>query len=95
MIKACHTFLWAEVVHTDVYILNRSPTKAFDNLTPFEAYSGRKPGIGHLKVFGSICYMHVPSETRQKLDAKSVKVCLWDMLHVRKDTGYLIHTLRS
>ncbi|CAL9010025.1 unnamed protein product [Prunus brigantina] len=35
-------FLWAEAVHTVVYILNRSPTKAFGNLTPFEAYSGRK-----------------------------------------------------
>ncbi|KAM1223589.1 hypothetical protein ACFX2G_043549 [Malus domestica] len=71
--KSMPYFLWAEAVHTAVYILNRSPTKALDNLTPFEAYSGRKPGIGHLKVFGSICYVHIPSEMRQKLDAKSVK----------------------
>ncbi|XP_070675623.1 uncharacterized protein [Malus domestica] len=41
--------LWAEAVHTAIYILNRSPTKALDNLTPFEAYSGRKPSIGYLK----------------------------------------------
>ncbi|CAL2227229.1 unnamed protein product [Prunus armeniaca] len=65
--------LWAEAVHTAVYLLNRSPTKALENITPFEAYNGRKPGIGHLKVFGSLCYVHVPTETRQKLDAKSVK----------------------
>ncbi|BBG96481.1 transposable element gene [Prunus dulcis] len=65
--------LWAEAVHTAVYLLNRSPTKALENITLFEAYSGRKPGIGHLKVFGSLCYVHVPTETRQKLDAKSVK----------------------
>ncbi|KAI5334689.1 hypothetical protein L3X38_024822 [Prunus dulcis] len=37
-------FLWAEAVHTAVYILNRGPTKALNNITPFEAYSGRKPG---------------------------------------------------
>ncbi|KAI5311998.1 hypothetical protein L3X38_041171 [Prunus dulcis] len=66
-------FLWADVVHTAVYLLNRSPTKALDNITPFEAYSGRKPSIGHLKVFGSLCFVHVPAETRQNLDAKSVK----------------------
>ncbi|KAI5317658.1 hypothetical protein L3X38_037365 [Prunus dulcis] len=66
-------FLWAKAVHTAVYLLNRSPTKALDNITPFEAYSGRKPGIGHLKVFGSLCFVYVPAETRQKLDAKSVK----------------------
>ncbi|BBN68038.1 transposable element gene, partial [Prunus dulcis] len=41
--------LWAEAVHTAVYLLNRSPTKALENITSFEAYSGRKPGIGHLK----------------------------------------------
>ncbi|CAL2279392.1 unnamed protein product [Prunus armeniaca] len=66
-------FLWAEVVHTAVYLLNRSPIKALENITPFETYNGRKPGICHLKVFGSLCYVHVPTETRQKLDAKSVK----------------------
>ncbi|XP_034212968.1 uncharacterized protein LOC117625533 [Prunus dulcis] len=36
--------LWAEAVHTAVYLLNCSPTKALENITPFEAYSGRKPG---------------------------------------------------
>ncbi|KAM1470959.1 hypothetical protein COP2_042684 [Malus domestica] len=71
--KSMPYFLWAEAIHTAVYILNRSPTKALNNLTPFKAYNGRKPGVGHLKVFGSVCYVHVPSETRQKLDAKSVK----------------------
>ncbi|BBG95348.1 multidrug resistance-associated protein 9 [Prunus dulcis] len=47
--KGMPYFLWAEAVHTAVYILNRTPTKALDSMTPFEAYSGRKPGIGHLK----------------------------------------------
>ncbi|BBH02338.1 hypothetical protein Prudu_012875 [Prunus dulcis] len=28
------------------------PTKALNNITPFEAYSGRKPGIAHLKFIG-------------------------------------------
>ncbi|KAM1099314.1 hypothetical protein TB2_005809 [Malus domestica] len=66
-------FLWAEAVHTFVYILNRCPTKALNNITPFEAYSGRKPGIAHLRVFGSLCYVHVPSEQRHKLEPKSLK----------------------
>ncbi|CAL8138644.1 unnamed protein product [Prunus armeniaca] len=49
------------------------PTKALHNITPFEAYSGRKPRIAHLKVFGSLCYVHVPAELRHKLDPKSTK----------------------
>ncbi|KAM0997730.1 hypothetical protein ACFX2C_007582 [Malus domestica] len=86
--KSLPYFLWAKVVHTAVYILNRSLTKALDNLTPFEAYSGRKPGIGHLKVFGSICYVHIPSEIRQKLDVKSVK-CVF-VGYATCDKGYKV-----
>ena len=47
---------WAEVVNTAVYIFNRCPTKALNKKTHFEAYSGRKPGVKHLRVFGSLCY---------------------------------------
>ncbi|KAI5335964.1 hypothetical protein L3X38_026098 [Prunus dulcis] len=71
--KGMPYFLWIEAVHTAVYLLNRCPTKALNNITPFEAYSGRKPRIAHLKVFGSLCYVHVPTELRHKLDPKSTK----------------------
>ncbi|CAL9001225.1 unnamed protein product [Prunus brigantina] len=40
---------WAEAVNTSVYILNRCPTKVLLKKTPFEAYSGRKPRIKHLR----------------------------------------------
>ncbi|KAG6416730.1 hypothetical protein SASPL_124166 [Salvia splendens] len=40
-------------------------------MTPQEAWSGRKPGIAHLRVFGSKSYAHVPDQTRSKLDDKS------------------------
>ena len=66
-------YLWAEAVHTVVCILNRCPTRALGDITPFEDYSGRKLGITLLKIFGSLCYVHVPAELRQKLDAKSTK----------------------
>ncbi|KAI5334921.1 hypothetical protein L3X38_025054 [Prunus dulcis] len=71
--KGMPYFLWTEAVHTAVYLLNRCPTKALNNITPFEAYSGRKPGIAHLKVFGFLCYVHVPTELRHKLEPKSTK----------------------
>ncbi|KAI5333630.1 hypothetical protein L3X38_023762 [Prunus dulcis] len=66
-------YLWAEAVHTALYILNRCPTKALKHKTPFEAYSTRKPGVAHFKVFGSVCFVHKSAEGRQKLDAKSTK----------------------
>lgn len=45
---------WAEVMHIAVYLLNIWPTRALNKMIPFEAYSGRKPGIAHLKNFGSV-----------------------------------------
>ena len=64
---------WAEAVNTAVYLLNRCPSKALRKTTPFEAYTGRKPGIAHLKMFGSICYVHIPSNLRHKVEENSYK----------------------
>ena len=46
------------------------------NVTPEERYSGKKPDLSHLKVFGCICYVHVPDELRTKLDA-NVEKCIF------------------
>ncbi|KAI5314494.1 hypothetical protein L3X38_043670 [Prunus dulcis] len=64
---------WGEAVNTAVYIQNRCPTKALDNVTPFEVFSGRKPGVKHLRVFGSICFCHVPNQLMSKLEDAAVK----------------------
>jgi hypothetical protein len=47
------TVVWGEAVVTAVYILNRSPTKALNGMTPYEAWHGRKLAVSHLRVFGS------------------------------------------
>ena len=41
--------------------------------TAEEAWSGRKPNLSHLKIFGCVCYVHVPNELRTKLDLKFEK----------------------
>ena len=46
---------WAEALSTAVYLRNRSPTRAVQKMTPFEAWTN----VGHLKVFGSLCYSHI------------------------------------
>ena len=56
-----------------MYLRNRSPTKAVDGMTPFEAWNKVKPDVGHLRVFGCLCYAHIPKDERQKLDVKARK----------------------
>jgi hypothetical protein len=47
---------WGEAVVTAVYILNRSPTKALNDRTPYEACHGRKSAVSHLRVFGCLAF---------------------------------------
>ncbi|GKA14724.1 retrovirus-related pol polyprotein from transposon TNT 1-94 [Tanacetum coccineum] len=44
-----------------------------DNKTPQEAWNRVKPTVSHLRIFGSIAYVHVPSQRRSKLDNRSEK----------------------
>ncbi|KAK9708864.1 hypothetical protein QE152_g26941 [Popillia japonica] len=44
--------------------------------TPLEAWTGRKPDLEHIRVFGSVAYTHVPDQRRSKLDVKSRKLIL-------------------
>ena len=50
-----HVF-WLEAVMCAAYILNRFPTKALQSITPYEAWHGKKPFFGHLRVFGCLGY---------------------------------------
>src|SRR5205814_900105 len=64
--------LWMEIASTVVYLKNRSPTSAVAT-TPYELWHGNKPNLSHLKIIGSMAYIHVPKEKRMKLDTHSHK----------------------
>ncbi len=55
-----------------VYIKNQCPTKALDSKTPQEVWSGRKPDVFHLRVFGCKAFAHAPDEKKTKLESKSM-----------------------
>lgn len=67
---------WAEAVNTAVYLKNRSPASGLGHKTPIEIWTGRKPDLSHIKLFGSPVMMHVPKNKRLKWDKKAVKYIL-------------------
>jgi transposase InsO family protein len=69
-----HNF-WGEAVSTACYVLNRSPTKKL-NKVPEAIWFGHTPSVKHLRVFGCLCYKHVPDQKREKLDDKSEPMIL-------------------
>jgi len=64
---------WAEAVGTTCYLVNRSSPSTLDEKTPQEVWTGKKPSLTHIKVFGCEAYVHVPKENMSKLDKKDEK----------------------
>ncbi|RFU25060.1 hypothetical protein B7463_g11276, partial [Scytalidium lignicola] len=65
---------WEDAVETACYVRNRTPIGP-DGKTPEEAYSGKKPYIGHLRAFGCIAYPIVAKEKLTKLEPTSLRCC--------------------
>ena len=72
---------------------NITPTKAVSDITPYEAWHGKKPSVDHLRVFGCICYSHVPKDERRKLDPKARKAIFLGYGTTVK--GYRLYDLKS
>ena len=61
------------------------PTRALDeDSTPHEAFTGNKPSVAHLRIFGCKAHVHVPDAKRRKLDAKSIECVFLGFAENRK-----------
>jgi hypothetical protein len=61
---------WGEEMVTAVHLLNRSPTKSLQGKTPYEAWHGRAPAVGHLRTFGCLAFTKELNQVK-KLDDRS------------------------
>ena len=44
--------------------------------TPKEVWTGEKPVVHHLRIFGLVFHMHIPTEKRKKLEDRSEALIL-------------------
>ncbi|KAH9141879.1 hypothetical protein AeRB84_013996, partial [Aphanomyces euteiches] len=78
------------------------------NTTPFKLWNGYEPDVSEMKVFGSVCYVHVPTRVRssekagnsrkkrQKLDVRAIRgifVGYAETKHAYKVLGKLLVSL--
>nr|GFB64090.1 zinc finger, CCHC-type [Tanacetum cinerariifolium] len=63
---------WAEAVKHAIYILNRVPTRALVDKTPYEALYNRKPNLENLRIFGCTAYAKITIPHLKKLDDRSI-----------------------
>ncbi|KAH9149914.1 hypothetical protein AeRB84_007156 [Aphanomyces euteiches] len=76
--------LWDYAVDCAVYCLNRCPSGGRKQ-TAYELWNGHPPNLNAMRVFGSLCYVHIPNKVdvptesgrakakRQKLDYKAIR----------------------
>jgi hypothetical protein len=66
-------YLWAEAAMATIYVQNRLSHSTLGLKTPEEMFTGKKPKVSHLKIFGCPVFIHIPKEKRSKLDPSGKK----------------------
>ena len=59
-------YLLKGATSTTMYIHNRSPHAVLDEKTHEEVFTGEKPDISHIWIFGSPVYIHIPKEKKNQ-----------------------------
>ncbi|GFU40104.1 retrovirus-related Pol polyprotein from transposon TNT 1-94 [Trichonephila clavipes] len=65
--------IWAELVNSAIYILNRTGKSSIENTSPYELWLKKKPRLKHLRIIGSPSYAHVPAQKRRKMVKKAIQ----------------------
>ena len=66
--------LWEKDASTTVYIQNKIPHSALEEKSLEEVFNGRKPIVGHMRIFGSPVYIHIPKEKRKKWSPRERRI---------------------
>ena len=82
-------YLWVEATSTFVYIKNRCTHAILKENNPKAVFSGIKPKVGNLRIFGCPMYIHVPKEKRTKMEPSGRKGVLWGTVRNTRLIGFM------
>ena len=72
---SCSERFWGEAAFTTIYTINRLPSSALQNVSPFERLYGTPSSHSFLHVFGSICFVLLQLHEHSKLEPWSRLCC--------------------
>ena len=58
-------------MNTKNFVINKSPTKENGSVTLEQKYFGKVPNLSSLRIFGCLGFVHIPKESRRKLESKT------------------------
>ncbi|KAK9059410.1 hypothetical protein SSX86_022030 [Deinandra increscens subsp. villosa] len=81
---------WPDCVLTATYLINRTPSSVLSGKCPYELVYGFKPNLGHLRVFGCLCFCTILTNTN-KFSSNAEKCVLLGYSNEKK--GYKLWSL--
>ncbi|CEH16360.1 retrotransposon ty1-copia subclass [Ceraceosorus bombacis] len=66
---------WSAAIDCATYLTNRLPSAANNDMTPVEKWSGDKPNLSFLRVFGSTAYVHIDKSKRASKFSETAEKC--------------------
>lgn len=88
----CPKLSLGETLRHATYLINKAATRTLRLQIPYECFTGKKPNLEHLRVFGCIGYVKVDSVHLRNLDDRSKA-----LVHLGTELGfkaYRIETVR-
>jgi hypothetical protein len=82
--------LWDKATRTTVYVQKKLYHSALGFKTLEEMFSGKKPEVSHLKIFGYLVFVHISKKKRTKLDPSGKKGIFFGYCEVSKAFGIYI-----
>ncbi len=65
--------LWTQAIDHAIYIQNWSPTQALKGITPYEAWTRKKPQVTHFQEFGTNVWILDEDKSKSKFDPHANK----------------------
>jgi transposase InsO family protein len=84
---------WGYAVRCAAYVRNRCMTQRNNTMSPLEILKKVESNWKDFRIFGCICYAHVPKEKRSKLDVRAEKCIFLGYSEVSK--GYIVQEVDS
>ncbi|KAL8095336.1 hypothetical protein AgCh_036706 [Apium graveolens] len=75
-VVSCHVNFQAMSLMSENQMAQGLPKLVKPRITPYEAWTGRKPDLSHLRIYGCVAHMKVPNVHVSKLDDRS-KMRTW------------------
>ena len=69
------SMFWVETMKTATHLINRLPSQVLHMESPYFRLFAKQPSYDHLRIFGCVCFVHLPPHERHKIICSICSMC--------------------